>query len=928
MPWQRRTAAASESLTYSSAWATNAAAGAKAVVKVMPVLKQKPQYLVVDLSGGTNATNYGLSYLDDVPDGGWSDEYKTSKLVLRHIPAGSFVMGGRNTDYPGAVNTNLHMVTITRDFYMGVFEVTQRQWELVMGTRPSVFSNAACYAARPVERVSYQDIRGPALGLTWPKTKDIDDDGFLGALRRRTGLGGLDLPTEAQWEYACRAETTTSLNSGKNISSMGSCPEVEEVARYAYNSGWVENGRDLSETFTANTTDVGTAKVGSYLPNAWGLYDMHGNVSELCVDKWIDGKHTEESVDPVGCDGESEFRFIRGGSFAHPNSNATRLLAYGPEYAAGYRGDGQESAVRSFDTGFRVCLQGGDLPDFAAAATLVDEAGEGVSTWTPMRAGTYCLTHATMNSETNAQLLSAWFEVPGPQLAIVPQGELTNGVMVVIIGGEDGWTIRYTTDGSEPTASSPVYGSAFSLPSSGTVRVVAYDANGLASEEATSTFTLHDALSLVSAVARQRYPWNGKVDIDVIVGGNPAQTYLVSLTAKDLDGGAALPLKTAWVVGGDVTNSVFSLAPGRYRFVWDADADIASDGDFPRVAVSVSAADGATENLRIVGSQTVYSGVALEWDAADGAEGYNVYRTIGATTRKLASVAATEFTDPLAYGLDATYFVRAVISGLEGQASNRVSAHGMSLDAPEGALVYLPMDGEEVYVATDLNKTHKVRNYGTKFPYFHRLDTDAEWLWLADREGREPGSMYAAGSADNVLRFPGADEFVVSNTFSVAFWCRPEWGLGTIVDEKDSGNYGVISANYPYVLSATHGGDGGQAGVGIAVGTNGIVVVEHASGWLPATLVYAAEIGTGWTHVAVTIEDNGAPILYVNGTKVRTGKKSVKVKNIVNARLAYGVYGNYKGCIDDFFVFDRALSADEVLNVYGLDTAGDAEASE
>jgi len=73
-PWQRHTARVSETLTYSSAWATNAAAGAKAVVKVMPVLKTKPKYLVVDLSGGTNATHYPITSLDEVPGGSWSDE--------------------------------------------------------------------------------------------------------------------------------------------------------------------------------------------------------------------------------------------------------------------------------------------------------------------------------------------------------------------------------------------------------------------------------------------------------------------------------------------------------------------------------------------------------------------------------------------------------------------------------------------------------------------------------------------------------------------------------------------------------------------------------------------------------------------------------------------------------------------------------------
>ncbi len=586
MPWQRRTATASESLAYSSAWATNAAAGATAVVKVMPVLKQKPKYVVIDLSGGTNATHYGLSYLDEVPEGGWSDEYKTSKLVLRHIPAGSFVMGGRNTDYPGAVNTNLHMVTITRDFYMGVFEVTQRQWELVVGNRPSSFTNETCYATRPVETISYRHIRGNDNGLKWPQSKDVDDYSFLGLLHRRVGLSGFDLPTEAQWEYACRAGTKTALNNGKNLTAQNvtdigvECVNANEIARYSGNNPY----RGISQA-TNSKSDVSTAKataaVGSYKGNAYGLFDMSGNVWEFCLN--AEEQIESGCIDPVG--GElSVYRQLRGGSWC----SSLVDLTSGDHHL--WKGYGYNQVDKTSTVGFRLCLQGGDLPDFEAAATLVNNAGTGSQNWSPTRAGTYYLTHATMNAETNAQLLSAWFEVPGPMLTFSPQGELTNGVLVAIGGSENGWTIRYTTDGSAPTADSPVYDGPFSLPESGTVRAVASNAQGVMSDEFSETFTLHDALSLVSATARPRYPWNGKVDVDVTLKGDPSKTYRVALTAKDLDGGTNLLVKTVAQEGGAYSSSnVVDLQPGTHRLVWDADADIKTDGDFPRVAVSVSA---------------------------------------------------------------------------------------------------------------------------------------------------------------------------------------------------------------------------------------------------------------------------------------------------------------------------------------------------
>ena len=278
-PWEMRTARASETISYSTEWATNALTGANAVVKVYPAKREKPKYIAIDLSGGTAATHYPIEYLDEIPGGTWSDEYKTSKLALRHIPAGSFIMGGRATDYPGAVNTNLHMVTLTKDFYMGVFEVTQRQWELVMGNRPSMFTNETCYAVRPVEAVVYNDIRGPEKGITWPETKEVDDGSFIGELRKKSRLTGLDLPTDAQWEYACRAGTTTAVNSGKNLSDASNCVEIAELARYRFNSGRMEHNFVQPAKFPYDAT-VGTGVVGSYPPNDWGLYDMHGNVWE------------------------------------------------------------------------------------------------------------------------------------------------------------------------------------------------------------------------------------------------------------------------------------------------------------------------------------------------------------------------------------------------------------------------------------------------------------------------------------------------------------------------------------------------------------------------------------------------------------------------------------------------------------------------
>jgi len=284
------------------------------------------RYMVIDLSGGTTETKYRVSYLDGIPAGGWTDDYKTSKLVLRWIEPGTFTMGSPTDELGRKSKETKHQVTLTRGCWMAVFETTQRQWELVMGEKPSYFDDSSCYESRPVEKVSYDMIRGSSTGAGWPANSDVDAESFLGKLRAKTG-GMFDLPTEAQWEYACRAGTTTALNSGKNLTKASYCPNMDDVGRYNNNGG----------------SSDGTAKVGSYAPNAWGLYDMHGNVSEWCLDWGLTDLGDSAVSDPSG-EASGSNRILRGGNW---NSDAELCRS-------AFRGSASPATIAIY-SGFRLC---------------------------------------------------------------------------------------------------------------------------------------------------------------------------------------------------------------------------------------------------------------------------------------------------------------------------------------------------------------------------------------------------------------------------------------------------------------------------------------------------------------------------------------------------------------------------------------------
>ncbi|MEO5368333.1 MAG: formylglycine-generating enzyme family protein [Magnetococcus sp. WYHC-3] len=375
------------------------------------------RYLVIDLSPGAKAEQYPVRYLSDVPPGGWTDAHRTTNLVLRRITAGTFTMGSPSDELGRDADEIQHAVTLTKAFYLGVYEVTQKQWELVMGKREKqerLFNERVSRVdERPVDKVSYYQIRevvaavpgkpvSPAVvapkatpkppkkagkettetdtmdddekppsmetsqaqvvekknvkprpahdpQVNWPANNMVNADSFMGKLRAKTGLKNLDLPTEAQWEYACRAGATSALDAGKNLTRLDICPNLAAMGRYSDNLDPSENatyGYSIDKMSGIERTDkkFGIAVAGSYAANNWGLYDMHGNVWEWCLD-WYGEYPAGAQTDPKGAT-YGTVRVLRGGSW----EDSARMCR------AANRGRGGMPGSQNGDFGFRVAM--------------------------------------------------------------------------------------------------------------------------------------------------------------------------------------------------------------------------------------------------------------------------------------------------------------------------------------------------------------------------------------------------------------------------------------------------------------------------------------------------------------------------------------------------------------------------------------------
>lgn len=213
-------------------------------------------------------------------------------MVFVLLDAGSFTMGSPSTESMREEQETPHRVTLTRAFWIGRYEVTQAQWRQVMGSSPGYFTD--CGPDCPVEDVSGYEVRE-----------------FLGKLSALEGRS-FRLPTEAEWEYACRAGTTRPFSTGAGITT----DQANFDGRYPY--PWSER---VWGEFRRTPTPV-----GSFAPNAWGLHDLHGNVWEWTADPhcpYPEGALT----DPHGsCD--NEILVIRGGSWTFGADSMRCALRY------------------------------------------------------------------------------------------------------------------------------------------------------------------------------------------------------------------------------------------------------------------------------------------------------------------------------------------------------------------------------------------------------------------------------------------------------------------------------------------------------------------------------------------------------------------------------------------------------------------------
>ena len=294
------------------------------------------KYLVMNLGQGESGWQeydktkpITIEYFDDAPSGGFNTAtYRKFKIAFRRCRAGTYWMGSPETEDGRGENEKRHLVTLTNDFYLAILPLTgSHAWCLASQGGDHAWygwENTFCHLS-PI--VTY---RGLSTDAKWSSDSSVSETSFIGKIRNRmptTGIGlpagyVIDLPTEAQWEYACRAGTTSAFNNGEEpdyydvydvsgtyypsatpVPGYKSCHTLDKLGRYCGNGGvWQQN--------KAPENQFG----GKFAANAWGFYDMHGLYSEICLDTYVQDLGAEHQIEPSNR-GTSGLQVVRGGGW-------------------------------------------------------------------------------------------------------------------------------------------------------------------------------------------------------------------------------------------------------------------------------------------------------------------------------------------------------------------------------------------------------------------------------------------------------------------------------------------------------------------------------------------------------------------------------------------------------------------------------------
>ena len=274
--------------------AANVSATVSAWTKEVP-----PDYMVVKLlDDAVGANRWYYASTNAIPGGITNRLYKSDYLALRRIPANGIKsrLGNDSTRPIKGAGYQTHLVSFTNDWYMAVYEFTEAQYAHVGGGR-----SAGPYFTNETYAVEHPYL--PMTGIFWKNTLRGDvgaaaapaSGTILAKLRTRTGITTFDLPTDCQWEYSCRAKTATTLNDGTDVADTAA--GIANMNRVAWNS---------------NNAGSRPHEVGTKAPNAWGLYDMLGNVAEWVRDSPHDYADSDDEIDPVWT-GSKFYR--RGGAY-------------------------------------------------------------------------------------------------------------------------------------------------------------------------------------------------------------------------------------------------------------------------------------------------------------------------------------------------------------------------------------------------------------------------------------------------------------------------------------------------------------------------------------------------------------------------------------------------------------------------------------